>query len=336
MAAATTTPNVLLVMEEERRADVYPAHVLADIGRLARWRAPALTRDALLRDPGVLEEVDVLLTGWGAPVLDAALLSRAPRLNAVMVAAGSVRHLTPSEFWARGIPVVSAAAANAVPVAEFSLAQILLGLKQVHRLGREVAVGRRFPHDPPVAGGYGSRVGLLGLGEIGRLVARLLRSFHVEVLACDPVIDPAAAAELGVRLAGIDELFTSCDVVSVHAPLLPETEGLVGERLVALLPEGATLINTARGAVLDQPEVIGVLRDRPDLTAVLDVTWPEPPAPDSPLFTLPNVLLTPHLAGAMGRERARLGELVRDELRRLVHGEPLRHAVAPDRASTRA
>ncbi len=342
MAAVTTmpkvprVPKVLLVMEEERRADVYPADVLEDIERLARWHAPALTRDALLQDPGVLEEVDVLLTGWGAPVLDAALLSRAPRLSAVMVAAGSVRHLTPPEFWARGIPIVSAAGANAVPVAEFSLAQILLGLKQVHRLGREVTANRRFPHDPRVSGGYGSRVGLLGLGEIGRLVARHLRHFDVEVLACDPVIDPAAAGELGVRLAGIEDLFASCDVVSVHAPLLPETEGLVGERLMALLPEGATLINTARGAVLDEPAVIGVLRDRPDLTAVLDVTWPEPPAPDSPLFTLPNVLLTPHLAGAMGRERARLGELVRDELRRLVRGEPLRHAVAPAQASTRA
>ncbi|OKJ65634.1 oxidoreductase [Streptomyces sp. CB02009] len=336
MAAATTTPDVLLVMEEERRADVYPAHVLEDIGRLGRWRAPALTRDALLRDPGVLEGVDVLLTGWGAPVLDAALLSRAPRLNAVLVAAGSVRHLTPPEFWARGIPIVSAAAANAVPVAEFSLGQILLGLKQVHRLGREVAVTRRFPHDPRVSGGYGSRVGLLGLGEIGRLVARHLKPFGVEVLACDPVIDPSAAAELGARLVGIDELFATCDVVSVHAPLLPATEGLVGGRLMRLLPEGATLVNTARGAVLDEPEVIEALRDRPDLTAVLDVTWPEPPEPDSPLFTLPNVLLTPHLAGAMGRERARLGELVRDELRRLVHGEPLRHAVAPAQASTRA
>ncbi|WP_328946701.1 hydroxyacid dehydrogenase [Streptomyces sp. NBC_00250] len=336
MAAATTMLNALLVMEEERRADVYPAHVLEDIGRLTRRHAPALTREALLRDPGVLEGVDVLLTGWGAPVLDAKLLAHAPRLSAVMVASGSVRHLTPPEFWARGIPIVSAARANAVPVAEFGLAQILLGLKQVHRLGREVAVSRRFPHNPVVPGGYGSRVGLLGLGEIGRLVAEHLRHFDVEVLACDPVIDPAAARMLGVRLTGIEDLFAACDVVSVHAPLLPETEGLVGERLMSLLPEGATLINTARGAVLDEPEVIGVLRARPDLTAVLDVTWPEPPDPGSPLFTLPNVLLTPHLAGAMGRERARLGELVRDELRRLVRGEPLRHAVEPAGAATRA
>lgn len=336
MTDSQGTLTALLVMEEERRADVYPAAVLDEIGRLVRWRAPALTRDALHRDLGVLEGVDVLITGWGAPVLDANLLSRAPRLRAVLVAAGSVRHLTTPEFWARGITVVSAAAANAVPVAEFSLAQILLGLKQVHRLTREVALDRAFPHDPRVPGGYGSRVGLFGLGQIGRLVAEHLRHFDVEVLACDPVIGPAAARELGVRLTGIEELFGTCDVVSVHAPLLPETEGLVGAQLVSLLPEGATLINTARGAVLDERAVTGVLRDRPDLTAVLDVTWPEPPEPSSPLFTLPNVLLTPHLAGAMGRERARLGELVRDELRRLVRGEPLLHAVEPAQARTRA
>ncbi|MFF4169398.1 hydroxyacid dehydrogenase [Streptomyces sp. NPDC001744] len=335
-ARGTRRPVALLVMEEERRDDVYPADVLEGIGRLVRWRAPALTRDALRRDPGVLEEVDVLLTGWGAPVLDADLLAHAPGLEAVFVAAGSVRHLTTPDFWARGIPVVSAAAANAVPVAEFSLAHILLGLKQAHRLGRETTTGRRYPRNPPVPGGYGSRVGLFGLGRIGLLVAEHLRRFDVEVLACDPVVEPAAARGAGVRLTGIEELFETCDVVSVHAPLLPETEGVVDGRLVALLPEGATLINTARGAVLDEPGVIGVLRARPDLTAVLDVTRSEPPAPDSPLFTLPNVLLTPHLAGAMGRERARLGGLVRDELGRLVRGEPLRHAVEPSRAATQA
>ncbi|MER8233026.1 hydroxyacid dehydrogenase [Streptomyces sp. NPDC094049] len=336
MAGTTRMFNALLVMEEGRRTDAYPAPVLDDIARLVNLRTPALTRDGLHRDPRVLADVDVLLTGWGAPVLGAELLAHAPELKAVMVAAGSVRHLTTPEFWARGVPIVSAAAANAVPVAEFSLAQILLGLKQTHRLSRQVTAYRRFPHDPPLAGAYGSRVGLLGLGEIGRLVAEHLRGFGVEVLAHDPVIDPADARALGVRLVGIEELFAVSDVVSVHAPLLPETEGLVGERLMSLLPEGATLVNTARGAVLNEPEVIGVLWERPDLTAVLDVTWPEPPEPDSALYALPNVLLTPHLAGAMGRERARLGELVRDELRRLVRGEPLRHAVEPSRAATRA
>lgn len=336
MAEAAHRPTALLVMEEERRADVYPAAVLEEIGRIVRWQGPALTRAQLAEDLKVLDGVDVLLSGWGAPALGAELLDHAPGLRAVLVAGGSVRHLTTPEFWARRIPIVSAAAANAVPVAQFTLAQILLGLKQVHRITREVRDSRRFPHDPPVPGGYGSRVGLLGLGQIGRLVAAHLRSFGIDVLAVDPTLDPATAHEWGVRLVDAEELFADCDVVSLHAPLLPETEGLVGDRLLSLLKEGATVINTARGALLDEPAAIEVLRRRPDLTAVLDVTWPEPPESDSPLFTLPNVVLTPHLAGAMGAERARMGELVRDELRRLVRHEPLQHAVDPAQAGTRA
>lgn len=328
-------PTAVLVMEERRRGDVYPDVVLREIGALARLREP-LTRERLAEDPGALDGVEILLSGWGAPVLDSVLLGHAPDLRAVLVAAGSVRPLTTPEFWARGIPIVSAAAANAVPVAEFTLAQVLLGLKQVHRISREIRDRREYPADPRVAGAYRSKVGLLGLGEIGALVASHLRTFDVEVLASDPVVDTETAAELGVRLVDLDELFGTSAVVSLHAPLLPETEGLVNGDLVARLGSGATLINTARGAVVDEPSVIPVLRDRPDLTAILDVTWPEPPVSDSPLYTLPNVVLTPHLAGALGAERARMGELVARELRRFVLGQPLRHAVAPDRAHLRA
>lgn len=169
----------------------------------------------------MLRQVDVLLTGWGAPVLDAALLSHAPRLRAVLVAAGSVRHLTTPAFWARGIPIVSAAPANAIPVAEFTLAQVLLGLKQVHRITREVANSRRFPHNPQVPGAYRSRVGLLGLGHIGRLVASHLGRFDIEVLATDPLASPDTARRTGVRLVGIEELFATSQVVSLHAPSCP-------------------------------------------------------------------------------------------------------------------
>ncbi|WNI27105.1 NAD(P)-dependent oxidoreductase [Streptomyces sp. ITFR-16] len=214
--------------------------------------------------------------------------------------------------------------------------QVLLGLKQVHRIAREVASSRRFPRDPDVPGAYRSRVGLLGLGHIGRLVADRLGRFDVEILASDPVTSPETAGRAGVRLVGIEELFATCHVVSLHAPLLPETRGTVGERLLNSLMPGATLINTARGALVDETAAARVLRARPDLTAVLDVTHPEPPAHDSPLFTLPNVVLTPHLGGALGAERHRLGQLVLDELHRFTRGLPLRHAIDPGRAASLA
>lgn len=274
-----------------------------------------------------LGEVDVLCTGWGAPVLDKELLNAAPRLKLVLYAAGTVRKIVTPEFWERGIPLVSAYRANAVPVADFTLAQIVYALKRGwwHVLrARE----RRAPVQRAVgAGTYGSRVGLLSLGAIGRLVAERLRTLDVEVVAYDPFTHPDEAAGLGVRLTGIEEVFATCDVVSVHTPLLPETRGLVGRDLLAAMREGATLVNTARGAIVDEPSLVEVLAQRPDLFAVLDVTDPEPPVPGSPLFTLPNVVVTPHIAGSLGSERARLGDLVVDELERFASGLPLRHAL---------
>ena len=131
-------------------------------------------------------------------------------------------------------------------------------------------------------------------------------------------------------MVSLDQIFSDSDVVSLHTPWLPETVGLVrGEHLLSMKP-GATLINTARGAVINEDEMIAALQERQDLTAMLDVTYPEPPTPGSPLYTMPNVFLTPHIAGSTDLERSRMGRYMVDELRRYCNGEPFLWPIRPE------
>ncbi|MFE2106111.1 hydroxyacid dehydrogenase [Kitasatospora sp. NPDC059463] len=316
-------------MDPARFPDVYGpearARVLARADLVADPDAPGgvWSPERLAAAPDALRDVEVLCTGWGGPVLDAAALERMPRLALVLYAAGSVRRIVTEEFWAAGIPIVTAAHANAVPVAEFTVAQIVYALKDGWRHVLAARAARAPVRVGRAPGAYGATVGVLSLGAIGRLVCERLRGYDLRVVAHDPY----AAPPPGVRAVGLDELFATSDVVSVHTPLVPETRGLVGRRLLTSMKPGATLVNTARGAVLDEPALLAVLAERPDLFAVLDVTDPEPPLPGSPLFTLPNVVVTPHLAGSQALERRRLGDLVTAEFERWALGGPLHRAL---------
>lgn len=316
-----------LVMEEWRRDDVYPTQVMAAIDRVVDLVRPSLTAEELAKDPHALGDVEVLLTGWGAPVIDAGLLANAPRLRAVMHAAGSVKHIVSDDLWQRGITVVSAASANAEPVAEVTAAQIVLAARGLPSSRRAYAESRLLSAAKAASGTRGKIVGLVALGEIGRRVAERLRGSGLTLIAADPYVGEEEASALGVALVELTDLFARADVVSLHAPLLPSTEGMIGASLIERMPESATLINTARGGLIAEDELIKVLRERPDLTALLDVTVTEPPARDSELWNLSNIELTPHVAGSMGEDRAAMGWLVADELSRLAAGVDLRHQV---------
>lgn len=276
-----------------------------------------------------LAGAEVILSGWGCPPVDEAALAAAPGLRAIVHAGGGVKgHVTPA-CWARGIRVSTAASANALPVAEYALAMILLAGKEVPRLAREYA-RRRAAIDAveefPRAGNYGRTVGIVGASRIGRRTIELLRPFDLDVLVSDPYLDEAGAARLGAELRELDELLAAADVVSLHAPALASTRHMIDARRLALLRDGATLINTARGWLVDQAALLAELvTGRTD--AVIDVTEPEVLPPDSPLYELPNVVLTPHVAGALGGEVRRLGDLAIDELERYAAGEPFAHPV---------
>jgi len=280
---------------------------------------------------GNVSEAEVILASWGCPVMDVKFLEAAPRLRLVLYAAGSVRAFVTDALWERGIRVSGAYALNAVSVAEYTLAVILFSLKHGWRLMREPGgSGSQIP------GAFGATVGLVSLGAVGRLVRRMLRPHQLHVVAYDPLLTFDEARRLDVRAVDLAELFRVSDVVSLHTPLLPETRGMVTGAHIESMRRGATLINTARGAIVREAELAAVLESRPDLQAVLDVTDPEPPVPGSPLLQLRNVVLTPHIAGAIGPERRRLGRGMLEELRRYVRGEPLRWEITREQVQRMA
>lgn len=326
-AAGAKKPAAAFLLAPREAAMIYPPRVFEALGDLLDLRMGFVAQEQWRLIKPELADVEILLTGWGTPPLDGELLGALPRLRAVFHGAGSIKGIVTEAFWRREIPITSSAAANAIPVAEYAFAHVVLLLKEVFRYARTVRARRDWVGHWPVAGGYGSTVGLVALGSIGRLVTERLRSLDVRVVAFDPTADPLATRQLGVTLVPLTTVFQESDVVSVHAPLLPETTRLVDERLLRSMKPGAALINTSRGAIIDQEALTTVLAERPDLTAVLDVTWPQPPPRTSRLYDLENVIITPHIAGSMSAECGRMGELVLEEVRRFLCGEPLRHRV---------
>ncbi|TQM35517.1 hydroxyacid dehydrogenase [Pseudonocardia cypriaca] len=280
-------------------------------------------------DGADLADVELLITGWGCAPITADVLAAAPRLRAVVHTAGTVRQHVTEECWERGIVVSSAAAANAVPVAEYAVAMILLAGKRVPEIARRFRT-ERVQQDWnalfPESGNYRATVGLLGASLIGRRVADLLRPFDLDVLLHDPYAADAEVRSLGAEPVGLDELFARGRVVSLHAPLLLSTRGMVDGRLLALMRDGATLLNTARGGLVDHAALEReVLSGR--LRAVLDVTTPEPLPADSPLWDCDGVVLTPHVAGSKGNELRRLADAAADEVERWAAGRPFAHPV---------
>ncbi|WP_370617008.1 hydroxyacid dehydrogenase [Mumia sp. Pv 4-285] len=275
-------------------------------------------------DDSVAADLEVLVTAWGCPAIDDVALARLPRLRAVVHAAGSVKHIVGTGAWDRGLRVTSGAALNARPVAEFTLAAVVWAGKKVLPLTDRFSAQRRtleLPSDSSIPGNYRTTVGVLGASATGRALVEMLSVLDVTILVADPTLDPETAADLGAELVSLDDLFIRSHVVSVHAPLLPETHHLVDRRLLSLMPDGATLINTARGPVVDHEPLRAELTSG-RLDAILDVTEPEPLPADDPLWTLPNVILTPHIAGSQGGELLRLGRAAVEEVRAFVEGRP--------------
>lgn len=319
--------NGIYILSQKDFARIYDSNTQASISSLLENPAPHYTAEEVLCNLALLNDVEVIFSGWGGPMMDESFLAAAPRLRVVFYGAGAVWPIVSEAFWARDILLTSAIHANSIPVAEYALSQILFGLKSGWQHNRNCkAPVNEVVH---LAGAYGSTVGLISFGMIARIVAKLLRQHDVNVIAFDPNVDQIEMRDEAVQKCTLAEVFERSDVVSVHAPECSETRGMIrGEHFATMRPF-STFINTARSSLLNYSDLISVLSERTDIWAVLDVIEDVTAPEKTRLRQLTNVTLTPHIAGSDGGECARMGHFMLEEFKRFLAGRSLKYRVVP-------
>lgn len=309
---------------------------LEGIARIERWDGPGNPTPVAVAD--ALGRAQVLITGWGTPTL-AALAEWTPQEFAVRLVAhtaGTVKQLVPVAAIERGLLVTHANDSLAEAVAEFTLGAIVMARRNAFVAAARMRAGRERLPVTAQREVRGSTIGIIGASAIGQRVMKLLAPLDVTLLLYDPYCTPAVAAEHGAALVDLHELLRGSQIVTLHAPITPETIGMLGAAEFAAMQDGALFINTARGRLIDHDALLGELQSG-RLAALLDVTDPNEPLPhDSPFFALENCTLLPHMAGISLQARLRQGQMMIDETLRFMAGEPLRFQITRARWDTMA
>ncbi len=272
-------------------------------------------------------DVEAIFSSWDIPILsDEQVRKHFPNLKYVFYAAGSIQYFAKPLF-ANNVRIFSAWSANAIPVAEYTVSQIILANKGFfHTLNKiDSCEGYRKAQalSQALPGNFETSVGILGVGQIGRRVIQKLKSISsLDIKVYDPFLSDAVANELKVTKASLEEIFSTCQTISNHIANLPTTQKLLDYKLFSLMKENAVFINTGRGAQVDEAGLIKALKDCPTRFAVLDVTDPtEPPENNSELYMLNNILITPHIAGSSGNEVHRMAEIMIEAFRAVKDGK---------------
>ncbi len=285
-------------------------------------------------------ELSAVVTGWDSPPITEEMLAVASKLEVIVHSAGSIRPFIPDSVWKRGIRIATANDALGKGVAETTLAMMIAGLKGFFPCATLTRAGAWQSAIPAHGMGrvrelYDVTVGLIGASRTGRHVLRLLSEFEADVVLCDPTLSAREADEIGVRLVSLDELMRISDVVSLHAPALPQLRHMLGRKEFSAMKNDAIFINTARGMLVDEDALLAELSTG-RISAILDVTYPEPPAENSPFRSLPNVVLLPHIAGAISTGCLRMGRSAVDQLLEYAQGEAMQGEITREQFVTMA
>ncbi|RUM08894.1 hydroxyacid dehydrogenase [Rhizobium chutanense] len=324
-------PVIAVLLTEKTRRMMLDDAAVAQLNALGDVRWPAGATIDAGDVEHLLQGAVACLTGWGTPPFNDAARQRHPHLALVAHSAGSIRTLVPARLFDEGLRVSHAASKIAASVAEFVVAEAMLAMRGIHRLHHRLRKGGEWLDVRAAVPQrlLGARtVGIVGAGYVGRAVMRLLVPFGCRVLVVDPFLDDGDAAALGVFKAGLDDMLAQADVVSLHAPVLPETRHMIGARELALLRPGALFINTARAELVDEAALLAEIRSG-RIEAALDVFDDEPLPFDSPFRdpALAHVTISPHAAGHTEEAHFSQGRAMVDEIGRLLRREPLHHEV---------
>jgi len=314
-------PRVLVLASDALFPFFFPQTVIERLSEISDWsRCAERTDSPLLRER--ISQSDALLTTWHSPFLRAEMLGPSPRVQLIAHCGGEVKSRMEEEVFDR-LTVTNAPEPMAAPVAEMALALTLALVRRLPQYEREMRAGENVNNEYASEGETlsGRTVGLIGFGRIGRAFARLIEPFGVRLLFADPYCSIELVAGYKAKRVELDDLLRSCSVVVLAAGLTPETRGMLDARRLALLANGAYLVNVARGGLIEMDALLKELRAG-RITAALDVTDPVEPLPrDHELRRLPNVLLTPHTAAGGIEVRRAMGATAVEEVARFFQGE---------------
>lgn len=331
MSGGTSAPTVVAVVSAELFAEFFTAEDTERLRAAAAALGGAFVRVDRLAD-AALEEARVVITSWGVGPFDEAVLATLPKLELVAHTGATIKPFATDALFDRGVRVTQAGAGMARSVAEVSLTFTLALLHRVPEMHDALRTGGGW-YDAETVGVQheilGAPIAVIGASRTGRAYLELIRTLGAAPMLVDPTLDEEAATSLGAELVPLDEALRRAQIVAVHAPTLPETHHLIGRRELALIRDGAGLVNTARSWLVDGAALIAELRSR-RISAAIDVFDEEPLPADHPFRSAPRVLLTPHRAAGTREGRLRQGRIVADELDAFVAGAPLAHTI--DRA----
>ena len=289
-----------------------------------------------------LSQAEIILSTWGIPVLSEDEIARhLPNLKIIFYAAGSVQNFA-RQYFANGVRIVSAWAANAVSVAEFTLAQIILANKGYFLssyLFKEQGIEKAHDHSLWSHNGtFDTKVGIIGAGMIGRKVIELAKAcgLRADFFVYDPFLSDKDAERHGVVKCPLENIFTQCQTISNHVADNEQTKGMLHYGLFNRMLPNAAFINTGRGAQVIEKDLARALTEYPGRIALLDVTYPEPPESGHVFYKMPNVFLSGHISGTIGREIYRMGELILSELDLFMHNKPMNYEVTEEMLATMA